>query len=224
MTGSFSNRNDYYCHVDLEGGEGDISFTGNGSNGMYVWGAQFEAGGYVTSFIPTHGVSATRGTETVTIEGEEFTDFYNQEEGTLVLAASYIEDNRTGGIVTIDDTSNTSEYTEVGYRAGGASSGAVSSYIRTDAGNDQYYKGFGSSATQGNEFKVALAYKDNDYASSVNGQTVDTDNSGTTSRLYDRLRFNHVDTVSPSISSSYIRRFMYYRKRLPNNQVVTLTS
>ena len=40
-----------------------------------------------------------------------YTDFYNQEQGTLVLAASYLEDNRTGGIVTIDDTSNTSEYT-----------------------------------------------------------------------------------------------------------------
>ncbi len=189
-----------------------------------VWGAQLEAGSYVTSNIPTYGASVTRGAETVTIEGEDFSDFYNQEEGTLLLSASYIEDNRTGGIVTIDDTSNTSEYTEVGYRAGGGSSGTVGSYIRTDAGNDQYYKGFTSSATQGNEFKVALAYKDNDYASSVNGQTVDTDTSGTTSKVYDRLRFNHVDSVSPPIASSYIRRFMYYSKRLPNGQVVTLTS
>ena len=198
----------------------------NGTNiGYAIWGFQVENGPTCTSTIikPTTA-AVTRQGETTTIEGEEFTDFYNQEEGTLVLSASYLEDNRTGGIVTIDDTSNTSEYTEVGYRSGGGSSGTVGSYIRTDAGNDQYYKGFTSSATQGNEFKVALAYKDNDYASSVNGQTVDTDTSGTTSKVYDRLRFNHVDSVSPPISSSYIRRFMYYRKRLPNNQVVTLTS
>ena len=202
---------------------GSVSYAGDGSSSIAVWGVQHEVGGYVTSFIPTHGVAVTRGVETVTIEGEEFSDFYNQEEGTLVLAASYLEDNRTGGIVTIDDTSNTSEYTEVGYRSGGGSSGTVGSYIRTDAGNDQYYKGFTSSATQGNEFKVALAYKDNDYASSVNGQDVDTDTSGTTSKVYDRLRFSDVDTVGV-VGSGHYRRFIYYSKRLSNNQVVTLTS
>ena len=189
-----------------------------------VWGAQFEAGAYTTSLIPTHGQSATRGDETVTMEGEEFTDFYNQEEGTIVLSASYTEDQRTSAIVTIDDTSNTSEYTEVGYRAGGSGSGKVGAYTRTDAGNDQYFKGFDNSATAGNEFKVAFGYKDNDYASSVNGATIHTDTSGTTSKVFDRLRFNHVDSVSPPIGSGHIRRFMYYPKKLPNGQVVTLTS
>ena len=159
------------------------------------------------------------------INSEVFnTDFYNQEQGTLLLSASYVGDIRSSAAVTIDDTSNESEYTEIGYRAGGGGSGRVASYTRTDAGNDQYFKQFVSSATQGNEFKVAFAYKDNDYASSVNGQTVDTDTSGTTSKVYDRLRFNHVDSVSPSIASAYIRRFMYYRKRLPNSQLTTITS
>ena len=198
----------------------------NGSNiGYAIWGFQVENGPTCTSTIikPTNG-AVTRQGETTTIEGEEFTDFYNQEEGTLVLSASYLEDNRTGGIVTIDDTSNTSEYTEVGYRGGGGSSGTVGVYARTDAGNDQYYKGWTNSATQGNEFKVAFGYKDDDYASSANGQTAHTDTSGTTSKVYDRLRFNHVDSVSPSIASAYIRRFMYYRKRLPNSQLTTITS
>ena len=190
---------------------------------VYIWGAQLEVGNVVSSFIPTNGVIVDRGADVVTIEGEEFTDFYNQVEGTIFLSASYIEDIRSSAIVVIDDTSNESEYTEVGYRAGGASSGGVASYIRTDAGNDQYYKNYASSATQGNEFKVALAYKDNDYASSVNGQDVDTDTSGTTSKVYDRLRFSDVDTVGV-VGSGHYRRFIYYSKRLSNNQVVTLTS
>ena len=188
-----------------------------------VWGAQLEAGSYATSLIPTSGASAARGADIVTIEGEEFTDFYNNEEGTLVLSASYTEDIRTSAAVIIDDTSNESEYTEIGYRAGGGSSGSVGSYIRTDSGNDQYFKAYSSSATAGSEFKVALAYKNNDYASSANGQTVHTDTSGTTSRLYDRLRFSDVDTVGVAGAGHY-RRFIYYSKRLTNNQVVTLTS
>jgi len=197
---------------------------GNGNPSFYIWGAMVEKGNFLTSYIPNHsGLQYTRGADVVTIEGEEFTDFYNQEQGTLVLAASYVGDIRTSAAVTIDDTSNESEYTEIGYRAGGGGSGAVASYSRTDAGNDQYFKQFASSATQGNEFKVAFAYKDNDYASSANGQTVHTDTSGTTSKVFDRLRFSDVDTVAPS-GSGYYRRFMYYPKRLPNNQVVTLTS
>ena len=207
-TGTTSNA---YRFMDLMGGA---------SADVYIWGYQLEQNDHVSSYMPNNNA---RGTETLTIEGEEFSDFYNQNEGTLVLSASYTEDNRASAIVVIDDTSNESEYTEVGYRAGGGGSGAVASYIRTDAGNDQYYKQYTSSATQGNEFKVALAYKDNDYASSVNGQTVDTDTSGTTSKVYDRLRFSDVDTVGVQ-GSGYYRRFMYYPKRLPNNQVVTLTS
>ena len=192
----------------------------------YAWGVQEEHGAdhnYATSYIRTNGASAARGADIVTIEGEEFTDFYNNEEGTLVLSASYTEDIRTSAAVIIDDTSNESEYTEIGYRAGGGSSGSVGSYIRTDSGNDQYFKAYSSSATAGSEFKVALAYKNNDYASSANGQTVHTDTSGTTSRLYDRLRFSDVDTVGVAGAGHY-RRFIYYPKRLSNSQVVGLTA
>ena len=140
-----------------------------------------------------------------------------------MLSASFNSDNRTSAIVTIDDTSNSSEYTEVGYRAGGGGSNSVGAYLRTDASGDQYYKAFASSATAGSEFKVAFGYKDNDYASSANGQTVHTDTSGTTSKVYDRLRLSAVDTVDAEGSGHY-RRLVYYRQRLPNNQLVTLTS
>ena len=190
-----------------------------------VWGAQLEAtdGGGETSLIPTYGESRTRSNETLSIEGKEFSDFYNQAEGTLILSAIYNENARSSAIVTIDDTSNTSEYTELGYRAGGASANNVAAYIRTDSGNDQYYKNWTSSATEGNEFKIGLAYKNNDYASSANGSAAHTDSSGTTSRLYDRLRFSQVDTVSRTGSGHY-RRLMYYSKRLPNSQLTTLTA
>ena len=82
VSGSFSNQNAYYVHIDLEGGEGDVSFTGNGSNGMYVWGVQFELGTFPTSYIPTAG--ATRGSDDLVIDGSDFTDFINKPEGTIV--------------------------------------------------------------------------------------------------------------------------------------------
>mgnify|MGYP003110029346 FL=1 len=191
---------------------------------LIAYGAQIEVGDFVTSYIPAYGEAATRGVESVTLQGTDFSDFYNQNEGTIVLSASFNADvNRTSAIVTIDDISNTSEYIEVGYRAGGGPTGNVASYVRTDSGGDQYFKQYGSSATAGAEFKVAFGYKDNDYASSVNGATVDTDTSGTTSKVLDRLSLSYVDTVNPK-GSGYYRRLMYYSHRLPNNQLLTLTS
>lgn len=42
-------------------------YTGNGTSGIYIWGAQFEAGSYETSYIPTTSASVTRNADTFTV-------------------------------------------------------------------------------------------------------------------------------------------------------------
>jgi hypothetical protein len=41
----------------LVNSSGSSNFTGDGVSGLYVWGAQVEQGGIVTSYIPTYGTS-----------------------------------------------------------------------------------------------------------------------------------------------------------------------
>ena len=57
----------------------------DGQNGLdfYVWGAQLEEGPVTTSYIPTSGSTVTRAADDLVISGSDFTDFYNQSEGTV---------------------------------------------------------------------------------------------------------------------------------------------
>ena len=68
------------------------SYVGNGSSGVYLWGAQVEEGSFPTSYIPTTTSTVTRSPDIATIEGTNFSSWYNQSEGTVfvkVLDAAY---------------------------------------------------------------------------------------------------------------------------------------
>jgi hypothetical protein len=67
------------------------SVTGNGTSGILVWGAMFEAGAFPTSYIPTTSATVTRAADVASITGSNFSSFYNQTAGT------FYSENRIGG-------------------------------------------------------------------------------------------------------------------------------
>jgi hypothetical protein len=49
--------------------------TGDGSSGIYIWGAQFELGSTSSSYIPTAGATVTRAAETLSVAAASMPDY-----------------------------------------------------------------------------------------------------------------------------------------------------
>jgi len=78
---SFSHTtSNHTFSLGLRGGIG-----ASDSADILIWGAQGEAGSVATSYIPTAGSPVTRAADELVISGSDFTDFYNQSEGTIYV-------------------------------------------------------------------------------------------------------------------------------------------
>lgn len=64
---------------------GVSTYTGDGTSGIYIWGAQLEAGAFATSYIPTVASQVTRTADQASIVAPMFAPWYNQSEGTFVV-------------------------------------------------------------------------------------------------------------------------------------------
>ena len=67
-----------------------IAETGDGTSGIYFWGAQLEAGSFPTSYIPTTGATATRAADVASIGGSNYSSWANNNEGTMFSDSSII--------------------------------------------------------------------------------------------------------------------------------------
>jgi hypothetical protein len=57
----------YTCQVNLRDGSGNANYTGDGTSGLFVWGAQFAQNAAPTSYIPTAAATVTRSADVVTL-------------------------------------------------------------------------------------------------------------------------------------------------------------
>jgi hypothetical protein len=62
------------------------TYVGQTTSDIFIWGAQFEAGAFASSYIPTVGTApVVRSTDVCSITGAAFTGFWNATEGTIAL-------------------------------------------------------------------------------------------------------------------------------------------
>jgi hypothetical protein len=206
-----------------------VSFNNNGTNTVaalreyvtattgstvglytYFWGAQLEAGAFPTSYIPTTTTALTRAADVATMTGANFSNWYNQTEGTVFAAASSNKPSGSAPIVSIQISGGSSRHQVLIYTNVAATVDA--SIVQANIGVNTL-----------SSIKTAYAYKANDFAVSVNGGVAATDTLGTVPPLaYATL--GKFDFGGGESLNGHISRISYYPRRLPNSELQAITS
>ena len=202
------------------------SGAGNGTDGYYIWGVQVEVGNFATSHIPTSGAAATRGEDITLIDGEEFSDFYNPIESTILVDYTHIDGTTTSNI-----GANTRVYR---FRAVGGSDTRIdyvsntgyNPYIAKDGSNVASISDGVATVFGGGVNRTAVRVKEDSFATCLNGSTPVEDTSGAwnPTNTITEVSIGGSNGASTAQLSGHIQRFIYYPKGLPNSQLVTLTS
>ena len=193
------------------------SSSPNNEFDLLVWGAQSEQASYATSYIKTQGSSVTRNKDEYTKTG--ISDKINSEEGVLFLEVAALSLTSTLEILSLSDGTYNNV---VLFRYYDTSSNDIQVQVKV-AGSLQASMLF--TLTDATSFnKIAIKYKENDFALWVNGVEVNTDSSGTTftSSTLNKLSFDRGDGSNPLFSK--VRQLQVFKTALSDSELATLTT
>ena len=202
-------------------GSSDYSYQGDGTSGVYIFGAQLEQSSYPTSYIPTQGSTVTRNLETCSqtvpdgvigqTEGSIYTEYYF--DATI--------DNSGGSdrdILSINDGTSSNVIQLIHY-GNGASSYNKKVYLNAIL-LGSYVVSIGSPVQNSGLMKVACGYKNNDYVLYVNGVQIGTDTSAgvPSCSVIKFAKITGIQTPTP------INDVKLYNTRLSNSELQALTN
>jgi hypothetical protein len=205
--------------IEMLDNSGSFSFAGDGTSGIFIWGAQLEVGAFPTSYIKTVASSVTRAADAAGMFGGNFSSWYRQDEGSFVAAYSRNSD-RAGGnqipfIVSDGTGANIIAITD---SANGASDRVL---IATNNANQM---NTGSVNYTANQLLIrSIGYKVDDCATAVNGGTLTTDTTALIP-VVNQLTIGYAPYFASSRLNGHIRKLAYYDERLTNAQLQALTS
>jgi hypothetical protein len=199
-----------YFNWNMLNASGDVTYTGDGTSGLYAYGFQLESGSYSTSLIPTLASSVTRLGDAAIKTGAS--SLIGQTEGVLFADINYIS-HEAQSIFAIEDWVANGTVIRI------LADTSTSIGAQVFGGGNQYIATF-NSAVNGQRYKCALAYKANDFAFYVNGTQVSTSSSGTVP-LTSNVRFGAF--ISGQVMDGQINQALLFPTRLTNDQLADIT-
>jgi hypothetical protein len=192
------------------------SYQGDGTSGIYIFGAQVEVGSYPTSYIPSLiGSQTTRSAETCNNAGDVNT--FNDSEGVLFAEVSALANDLTNRYILLGTSSNN---VYIRYQ-----SSSNSLRCNVTVGNSSQFIAVVTLNDETINSKISVKYKENDFNLYVNGFKLITDLGGSTftDGTLTELAFDNGLTNNFPFYGN-VKQIQYFDSALNDSDLETLTS
>jgi hypothetical protein len=207
--------------------DGTGTATGNGYSGIYIWGAQLEAGAFPTSYIKTVASQATRNADAASMTGTNFSEWFNPSAGAVYAESSTMDFSASRGVWAIGNTSLAFSSGYMIYETYTASvSGRRTIGVFYNGSSQAPNLGTAVSQSENTFSPGAFAYALDDLGQSTNGATAATDTSGLLPIGVTGFSIGSLISGwagAGNYLNGHIRKLAYYPKRLSNATLQALT-
>ena len=197
-------------------GSDTFNFDGDGTSGLFLWGAQIEQKSFVTTYISTSGSTVTRSADVANKSGNA--DLFNDSEGVLYAEIAALADDQTFRQMSINGTS--SNTIRILY---GSTSNEIRGFVQVYNSTKADISYISSDITKNT--KIAFKYKQNDFALWVDGFKQGTDTDGVTfpSGTLNSFDFNDNGTGGNPFYGK-TKELAVFKEALTDAELETLTS
>ena len=189
-----------------------VTFTGDGTSGIYTWGGQIENGSYATSYIPTTSASVTRNADVISKTG--ISSLIGQTEGTIFWDIYVDTPSATGheDILNIDNGSfgNTIYFIKA----------ANATFIAEMYVSSSQQATFTKTGVTAGRHKIAFAYANNNTAMFFDGVQVGSTDTSCSVPAMSRIQLGQ-GVFGPS--TGFTNAAALWKTRLTNDQLEALT-
>lgn len=197
------------------------SYQGDGTSGVYVFGAQCEAGAFPTSYMPTESSAVTRNADVATMTGANFSDWFNASQGTLCATGTTFTGQGTASYANalFAVTDNVNDFCCLN-RYVNAASGTV-----RNSGVTQATFTVADGWLSGETHSAAIAYKDADFGYALDGVAEAPVTSGSIPAGVDRAYIGRsFDGSDFRTWNGHVRELFYYPQRLTDAELAAITA
>jgi hypothetical protein len=206
-TPTATTSNGFY--VNIATANGTRFYAGDGTSGVFLWGAQVEVGSFPTSYIPTTTGTLARSADVCSIANTA--SFWNSDQFTLLGNANFPNPAHDAYAANFSITSGF-----FGVRR--PNNNTAAAIIRSSGVNADISLGTFVTGTM----RMAVAHSSGQQAAAFNGGSATQTSSAFSPSLNPALNIGYSGTAG--YINGHIAAIRYYKKRLPNAKLVTLTT
>lgn len=206
----------HYFRLQILNNSGIPSYTGDGSSGFYIWGAQVESG-YLTSYIKTTTATVTRAADVITLPTTVFP--WSDDAGTVIVGMhdKPVNDGTANNkrVLALGDGTLNNRITL--FQQG--TSGNLFAFVATEGSNVVNMGGAWTTFPS----KIGLGFADDDWSLIINGGTPITDTSGLVPSVVNKLYVGGWSSGTLQ-TNTHIKSLLYIPERLSNSEIQALTA